>query len=303
MKKIDLSIIIVTYNVKKLLIDCLKSIDKNKDILTKEIFIVDNGNDDTYKIFENNKEYIYIKSKSNIGFSKANNIALKQAKGEYILILNPDTKLKKDTLFTMYKFMEDNKDIGLSTCPLYLPDKSLDKACRRHFPTIKSAFGKIFKFSSISSKFRGYNIEIDNDLQTEIDACSGAFMFIRTTVFKGDRKHRKVAFFDEAFWAMGEDLDLCYRIKKSQWRITFYPKTSILHYKGASGGLKKSSSKLSSADMKTKKRWIKAYSDAMYIFYKKHYLKKHTQFINFLVILGIKIYYFTSIVKLSLTGK
>ena len=303
MKKIDLSIIIVTYNVKKLLIDCLKSIDQNNDKLTKEIFIVDNGDDDTYKFFENNNKYKYIKSKSNLGFSKANNIALKQAVGEYILILNPDTKLKKDTLTVMYKFMEENKDIGLSTCPLYLPDKSLDKACRRHFPTIKSAFGKIFKLSAISSKFRGYNIDIDNDLQAEIDACSGAFMFIRSTVFKGNKKHKKVSFFDEAFWAMGEDLDLCYRIKKSYWRITFYPKTSILHYKGASGGLKKSSNKLSSADMSTKKRWLKAYSDAMYIFYKKHYLKKHTPLINSFVILGIKTYYFASMIKLTLTGK
>jgi GT2 family glycosyltransferase len=303
MKRKDISIVIVTYNVRKLLIDCLESIKNSNDTLSKEIFVVDNGDDDTYTYFENKKEYIYIKNKENLGFSKANNIALKKATGRYLLILNPDTKLKKNTLSIMYNFMQENKDIGLSTCPLYLPDKSLDKACRRNFPTIKSALGKIFFLSRISTKFEGYNIDIDNRTQTDIDACSGAFMFARSEIFKGDKHHKKVSFFDEDFWAMGEDLDLCYRIKKSGWRITFYPKTSILHYKGASGGLKKSSRKLSSADMKTKRKWLKAYSDAMYIFYKKHYLKKHSKFTNFTVVIGIQIYYILKISKLVITKK
>ncbi len=293
MYKKNLTIIIVTYNVKSLLKELLESIDESNDKLNKEIFVVDNGNDDTYKLFQNNKKYIYIKNKDNLGFSKANNIAYRRAQGKYILILNPDTKIQKDTIDKMYSFMEENKDIVISTCKLSLPSGSLDPSCKRNFPTIKSSLGKIFHLSKISSKFEGYNIFGEEDVQMDIDACSGAFMFIRK-----DKIKNKKFLFDESFWAMGEDLDLCLRVKESGGRIVYYPKTSVLHYKGASGGIKDTSQKYTKADMVVKKRWIRAYRDAMKIFYSKHYKKNHTFITNILVNFGIDIDYIIKIIKL-----
>ena len=203
----------------------------------------------------------------------------------------------------MYNFMEIHKDVGVSTCPLFLPSGELDKACRRSFPTISNSIGKLLNLSKFSDKFKGYNIEGSINREIEIDACTGAFMFIRKEVFSGNKKHTKTAFFDESFWAMGEDLDLCFRIKENNWKIMYTPKTSILHYKGASGGLKKSSSKLSSADKETKRRWIKAYSDAMYIFYKKHYFTQNNVLINFIIIISIKLLYLLQLLKLNVIEK
>ncbi len=293
MYKKNLTIIIVTYNVKSLLEELLESIHKSNDKLNKEIFVVDNGNDDTYKLFQNSKKYIYIKNKDNLGFSKANNIAYRRAKGKYILILNPDTRVQKDTIDKMYSFMENNKDIVISTCKLLLPSGDLDPSCKRNFPTIKNSMGKIFHLSKISSKFDGYNISVGEDTQMDIDACSGAFMFIRK-----DKVEDKKSLFDESFWAMGEDLDLCLRIKESGGRIVYYPETSVLHYKGASGGIKDTSQKYTKADINVKKRWIRAYRDAMKIFYSKHYKKNHNFITNILVNLGIEVDYIIKIIKL-----
>ena len=107
--KIDISIIILTYNVKNLLKECIASLKSNKNI---EIIVIDNGNDDTYKLFKEKNKIKYIKNKENVGFSKGNNQGLKIAKGKYILILNPDTKLEKDTLGILYTYMEKKPKVG-----------------------------------------------------------------------------------------------------------------------------------------------------------------------------------------------
>ena len=297
--KMSLSIIIVTYNVKALLQECLRSINSKLNI---EIIIIDNGDDDTYKIFKKNKKYIYIKNKENVGFGKANNQGFKIAKGKYILLLNPDTKLEKDTLDIMYNYMEKHKNVGMSTCKLLLPDGSLDKAARRSIPNIKTSIGKFFYLSKISRRFSGYNIDEDIDKETKTEAISGAFMFIRRSVIYKDKTHKSVGVFDERFWAMGEDLDLCKRVKDRGWEIMYYPKTSTLHYKGASGGIKKSSQDKTNANINTKKRWIREYYNAMELFYNKYYRKKNNLLTNFITILTIKTLYLLRLIKLLIRG-
>lgn len=299
--KVDVSIIIVTYNVLDLLKDCLKSIHSKLNV---EIFIIDNGNDQTANFFKTtSSKYTYIKNEENIGFARANNIGLKIAKGKYFLVLNPDTKLNKNTIDIMFEYMEKNSNVGISTCKLLLPNGSLDKASRRSMPNIKNSIGKFFYLSKIFPQFSGYNLDKDIDAEIDVEAISGAFMFIRRNALLGDETHKKTGFFDERFWAMGEDLDLCKRVTNNGWRITYYPKTSTLHYKGASGGIKKSSRNRTNANKSTKKRWIKAYFNAMELFYRKYYTKNHTSFINILAIITIKTLFFIRFMKFQITGK
>ncbi len=287
--KIDISIIILTYNVKNLLKECIASLKSNKNI---EIIVIDNGNDDTYKLFKEKNKIKYIKNKENVGFSKGNNQGLKIAKGKYILILNPDTKLEKDTLGILYTYMEKKPKVGIATCKILLPNGKLDLACKRRFPTIKNSIGKIFHMDKISKTFSGYNMnDIPDDKEAHIDVCTGAFMFIRREVLFGNKKKEGIGFFDEDFWAMGEDIDLCYRTKLAGWQIKYYPKTNTMHYKGASGGLKKSSKKFSKADINIKRRWAKAYSDSMILFYKKYYKNKHSIITNIIVYYTMKLLY------------
>lgn len=287
--KYDISVIILTYNVKILLKECIESITSKKNV---EIIVVDNGNDDTYKLFKRNKSIKYIKNKENIGFSKGNNQGIKISKGKYILILNPDTKLEKDTLDKLYDYMDKNQNVGIATCKVLLPNGKLDTACKRRFPTIKNSIGKIFYLEKVFKSFSGYNMtDIPDDKETQIDVCTGAFMFTRREALFGNKKRKGVGFFDENFWAMGEDIDLCYRTKLAGWEIRYFPKTEILHYKGASGGLKSTSKKFTKADISVKRRWARAYTESMILFYKKYYKDKHSIITNMLVYYTMKILY------------
>ncbi|MCL4393103.1 glycosyltransferase family 2 protein [Patescibacteria group bacterium] len=296
---ISVSVIIVTFNVLELLKECLESITSKN--LKLEIIVIDNGNDDTYQFFKNKKQYTYIKNKENIGFAKANNIGFKIAKGKYILVLNPDTKLKKNTIDTMFNFMEENLNVGMSTCKLLLPDGSLDRSCRRSIPNIKNSIGKFFYLSKIFPQFSGYNIRENINKTIEVEAISGAFMFIRSKALYGDSTHKKIGFFDEIFWAMGEDLDLCKRFQIAKWKIIYYPKTTTLHYKGASGGIKKSSKDKTNADSKTKKRWIKAYFNAMELFYEKYYRERNSVITNYITIITIRLLLILRMIKFMFT--
>ena len=133
----DLSIIIVSYNTKELLEDCLKSVKTAINNLSSEVFVVDNdSHDGTSEAVKKNFSWVkLISNDKNLGFSKANNQAIKKAKGEYVLILNPDTKVSPDTFTLMLDFMKKNPDVGVASCRVEFPNGELDVDCRRHFPT------------------------------------------------------------------------------------------------------------------------------------------------------------------------
>jgi len=227
---------------------------------------------------EDNFYYIY--SKSNLGFGKANNLGFNEAKGKYTLILNPDTLLEPDTLQVMYDYMESNPDIGTSGCKVLNLDGTFQSACRRGFPTPWASFCKLFGLQRLFPKsklFAKYNLSYLNEDDTnDIDALIGAFMFTRTDVLK------QINGFDESFFMYGEDLDLCYRIKQAGYRVTYYPKTTITHFKGES-------SKRSTLNE------TKHFYDAMEIFARKHYGKSKL-FFAFLR-MGIKLRAFISYLK------
>ena len=293
-KKIDLSIIIVNYNTKDFLKKCLESLYSSiaGSSLLVEIIIVDNGSTDGSLQFinslkEKDLNLKIIDNKSNLGFAKANNLAIKKSSGRYVLFLNPDTIVQKETLKTMVKFMDKNQKVGASTCRVELTDGRLDQACHRGFPTVWNSFcyfsglEKIFPKSKI---FAGYSLTyLPLDKTHEIDAGCGAFLIVRQPVGE------TIGWFDEDYFWYGEDLDFCYRLKQKGWQVMFVPTTKIIHWKGAASGILKHSQKVSSASKETKIKAAKASVKVMRIFFQKHYQDKYPKIVYWLVMLGIKL--------------
>ena len=253
----DLSIIIVNYNVKEFLQNLLHSIEKASSNISKEIIIIDNASDDGSKELIRDKfpSVIFITNNVNVGFGRAINQGLAISKGKYILISNPDCIVSEDTLDKMISFFENNLECGLAGCKILNSDGSLQLACRRSFPGPWTSFTKVTGLSNLFPKskiFARYNLTYLNENQTyEVDAVSGSFMMIRKDVYE------KVGGFDERFFMYGEDLDLCYRVQQAGYKVFYIHNTQVSHYKGES-------TKRSNLDE------TKLFYDAMHLFVKKH---------------------------------
>ena len=286
----DLSVIIVNYNVKELLRQCLRSLQStiSNQQLAIEIFVVDNASKDG-SVAMVRREFPEVKvtaSKENLGFAKANNLAIRESSGRYLLFLNPDTTVPKETLPTIIRFMDDNLEVGVATCFIELASGGMDTDCHRGFPTPWASFcffARLEKLFPRSKLFGQYHQTWKNLAEThEVDACCGAFMMVRRKAME------EVGIWDEDFFFYGEDLDWCYRFKEHGWKVTFYPHCKIIHHKGASSGMKKTSREITTATRESKRRARKASTDAMRIFYEKHYLQKYPMLVNWLVFLAIK---------------
>lgn len=256
-KKIELSVIIVNYNVKDFLRHALISIQKAMKGINGEIIVVDNASDDgSVEMLRQHFPKIHlIANKVNLGFAKANNLALSRARGKYLLLLNPDTIVQEDTFNVMIRFFEEGRDVGLAGCKILNPDGSFQLACRRSFPTPWVAFTKILGLSTLFPKtklFGKYNLTyLSQDETYEIDAVSGSFMMVSREVYES------VGGLDEDFFMYGEDLDWCYRIQRAGWKIYYVHSTKIIHYKGES-------TSRSNIDE------IRTFYEAMHLFVKKH---------------------------------
>jgi len=252
-----LSVIIVNYNVREFLQHALISVQKAMKGIRGEIIVVDNASDDGSVEMVKRKfpSVRLITSKINLGFAKANNLAIREAVGRHLLLLNPDTVVQEDTFSAMLKFFDDNPDVGLAGCKILNPDGSFQRSCRRSFPTPWVAFTKISGLSNLfpqSRLFGKYNLTyLSEDETYEIDAVSGSFMMLRREVVED------VGGLDEEYFMYGEDLDWCYRIQKAGWKIYYVPATKIIHYKGES-------TRRSNIDE------IKTFYEAMHLFVKKH---------------------------------
>ncbi len=255
---VDLSIIIVSYNVKEFLQNLLSSIDKATGNINVETIIVDNASEDetVESISERFPNITIVANKKNIGFGKANNQAMKIAKGKYFLLINPDTIVREDTLVKMIRFLEKTPDAGMAGCKVLNPDGTLQLPCRRSFPGPWVSFTKISGLSQLFPKskvFAKYNLTyLDENKTYPVDAISGSFMFFRREVYE------KTSGFDEEFFMYGEDLDFCFRVKEAGYKIYYYPETEIIHYKGES-------TKRSSIDE------TKIFYQAMGLFVEKHF--------------------------------
>lgn len=288
--KKDLDISIVNYNTGEYLLNCLESIGQVNNEANIQVFVIDNASADGS--FEKAKEefpdFKFIKNKENLGFSKAHNIALEKLDSEYILILNPDTKLQKGVISKMLDFMDKNIDVGAATCEILLPNGKIDLTAHRGFPTPLASF---LYFLGDASLYHLTNRNLDQS--HEVDAISGSFFLTRKSVLD------KIGLFDEDYFMYAEDIDLCYRIKQAGYKIMYVPTVSIIHYKGVSSGLKKHSQTMTTATEETRKKSLDAFYQTMKIFYKKHYEKQYPTIINWLVYLGISLKWWLAKRKLT----
>ncbi len=269
-----LSVVIVSYNVQYFLEQCLHSVFKSGEDIRMEVFVVDNHSADgsvdmVKKKFPGVK---LIANKKNLGFSKANNQAIRKAAGRYILLLNPDTVLEDNTLPKVVEFMEQHhKAGGLGVKMLDGRGKFLPES-KRGLPTPGVAFCKIFGLSSIFPKskiFGKYHLGyLDNDQTHQVEVLSGAFMLLRKEALD------RAGLLDEDFFMYGEDIDLSYRLEKAGYRNYYYPEARIIHYKGES--TKKSSI-----------NYVMVFYKAMIIFARKHFSRKNARFFSLLINLAI----------------
>ena len=290
MKEVDVSVIVVTFNSEDTIENCIKAVEDTVRRHAFEIIVSDNSeNLETEKVVSNilDKNISYIHNNENLGFSKGNNVAVKKAKGKYVLFLNPDTVVYEKTIDGMLDFMDEHPEIGASTCFVELPNGKLDDSSHRGFPTPWGAFSHFSGLSKAfpkSKMFGGYNLSYLNTSKThEIEALAGSFMLVPFTIGE------KLGWWDEDYFFYGEDIDFCYRIKKAGYKIYFVPEFKALHYKGISSGIKSVSKDLTKASVETK-RWATNHRfNAMEIFYNKHYKKKYSAILTGMVLLGIKL--------------
>jgi len=274
-KSVDLSIIIVSYNTKELTKQTLDSIYQNisRDLIY-EIFVVDNhSRDGTIEMIQlDYPEVKFIVNDENLGFSKANNLALKKAQGSFVLLLNSDTVVIDDCLEKSAEYLRNHPDTGALGCKVMLENNTLDHACKRGFPTPAASLFYLLKLDKLfpnSKRFGAYDLTyLSEDEVHEVDSLMGAFMMVRKEVME------EVGLLDEDFFMYSEDIDWCYRIKKKGWKIIYYPEAKIIHYKG--GSSKKKRGKL-----------IVEFHKSMWLFFKKHYRKDSNFLVVAFVFLGI----------------
>lgn len=270
----DLTISIVNASNKELLRDCLESIYKNTKKISFEVYVIDNALvDGSVEMVKNNFPNVnLIINKEPKGFNENHNQVLRIFNSRYFLLLNEDTLILENALDRMVEFMDNDKKIGALGCKLLNPDGSLQLSCRT-FPNLKTSFFqftylyKIFKKSKI---FGSYLMSYWNHNNIrEVDQVMGACLMLRKETIE------QVGLLDEQFFVFFDEVDYCFRIKKSGWKIVFYPDAKIIHYVSQSF-----------------KKWEESkvfyqYHLSMYKFFKKHYGKKKLFFLKFLVIFGL----------------
>lgn len=296
------SIVIPNRNTKELLEECLGSIyATEKDSSYLEIIVVDNGSNDGSVAMVRGKfpKIKLIENKKNLGFAKAVNIGWKASRGDLILFLNSDTKIRsKNTIKSLIEYIQENSDVGCVSAKLVLRDGQLDPDTHRGFPTPWSSltyflgFEKLFPKSRVFAQYhRGWK---DLSKIHEIDAGCGASLVVRRNILED------LGGWDETYYFYGEDLDLCYRVNAAGWKIIFYPQVDILHYKGAGSGLRRESKDVTKQDKKTLIKLAEASVDAWRLFYKKFYKDKYPLIITSAVLAGISLKGYLRVLKYKL---
>ena len=273
---IKLSVIIVNYNVKFFLEQALLSVRKASRNLAVEVFVVDNHSVDgsVQMVKEKFAEVILIENKDNTGFAKANNQAIRLAKGEYILLLNPDTVVEEDTFEKCVAFMDAHADAGALGVKMLDGSGNFLPESKRGFPTPMVAFFKAFGFTKFfpkSKTFARYYLgNLSSDENNEVEVLAGAFMLLRKKVLD------EIGLLDETFFMYGEDIDLSYRVIQAGHKNYYLADTRIIHYKGES----------------TKKgslNYVRMFYMAMIIFARKHFSQGSAS--GLILMLNVAIYF------------
>jgi len=284
----DLSIIILNYNVKDLLLKCLESVFKSKSTSDKwQIIVVDNASSDgsVAAVRERYDQAIeLIENKDNLGFAVGNNVGVKKATAPVVLFLNPDTIVVNSAIGQSLEFLLSNPDIGAVGCRVELPNGRLDYSSHRGFPTPWNSFAYFSGLSNLfphSSIFAGYTATyLDTENIHEVDCISGAYLMVRKIA--GDQ----ISWWDQDYFFNGEDIEFCFSLKEKGWKIFFYPAVKIIHHKGSASGLWSTS--VSKVADSVRIRIAGHAASAMRIFYMKHYFKKYPIIFRELILVGIK---------------
>lgn len=282
MNTVDISVIILNFNTKELTKLCIEKLYASKlNKYSMEIIVCDNAStDETNKMIQQEfKDVTFIQNGGNVGFAAGNNPGIKRASGRYVLLLNSDTEVNKDTLATMIRFMDDHHAAGAATCKLLLADGSMDPACHRGMPTPWNGFTYYAKLEKLLPKvrwFSGYH-QLYKNLDTihEVDCISGAFFLVRRKVIE------TVGMLDESYFMYGEDIDWAYRIKQAGWQIWFNPTVTTLHKKKQSGR--------SHANRERRVKTQLLFITYNKLFYTKHYEKKYPRIVTFFVYLAFAV--------------
>jgi len=278
----QLSIIIVNHNAGPLLQKCVESVYRQTKQVNSHVWVVDNGSRDgsAKKIQKEFPHATVLFSKDNLGFAKANNMAIRQSDSEYVLLLNPDTVILDRAIEKTVAFMESHPTTGVSGCKVLNEDGTLQLACRRAIPTPRIAFFRLSGLSKLFPKSQSmakYNLTYLSPEEThEVEAVSGSFLMIRREVID------QIGLLDERFFMYGEELDWCLRAKQAGWQIMYVPHGQVIHYKGE-------------CSKSNRRRALYEYHRSMYLFHKKHFAPKCSIAVNGLVYAGIGFRVLTSI--------
>lgn len=225
-----LSVIIVNYNVTQLLRNCLLSVRKYLADIGYEVIVVDNASTDLFwkNLISEFPEVHFISSETNDGFAKGNNKAIKAAKGEYLLLLNPDTELEGFYMKEILDFADSHKDFGCLGVRMHDAEGNFLPESKRSVPDMFNSFEKLFTNFKKNNSKSYYRCDINEQAVAEVDVITGAFLLVKKEVYQ------KVGGLDEAYFMYGEDIDLCYTLLRNGFKNFYYGKASILHHKGES---------------------------------------------------------------------
>lgn len=272
----DVSIVFVNYKTPEMTVRAIRSVMASAAGLAYEVIVVDNGSGDGSAAVIGGAcpEVKLIESEENLGFSGGNNLALKEAAGRYLLLVNTDIVVHDDAIAKSVAYMDGHPDAGILGAQVLLPDGKLDHACHRGFPTPKAS---LYYFSGLSRrhpgdpKYTGYTLShLPQDTTHPVDTVMGAYMMIRREVME------QIGLLDEDYFMYSEDVDYCYRAKAAGWEVIYYHEAAATHYKYGSRG-------------KRRKKTIGDFYDSMWIFYQKHYKVVYPLPVTIVVYLGIRI--------------
>lgn len=280
-----LSVITVSWNVVKLLDVCLETLKRDIEGLEAEVFVVDNASADASAEMVRQKHgwVRLIANDDNLGFAKANNQAMKLAKGEYILLLNPDTEVIPGAISELIRFLEEHPKAAIVAPQLINSDGSIQRSCRA-FPTFLAMLYELLGLSKMfpnNKMFGAYKmLDFDHQQLREVDQPEGAALLLRRQVIE------EVGTLDEGFFMLFEEVDWCYRIKQSGWEIWFDPNARVVHHYGQS-------------IKQVKARMILSSHRGLYRFWSKHYSGNH-KYLSGFVYIGLMILAYVRIFSHSL---
>jgi GT2 family glycosyltransferase len=288
-KNPELSVIILNYNTKELLEDCLNSVKAHMDEVLMEVIVSDNASTDgSPEMVKKKFPWVKYIEGANEGFSKGNNRARPLVDGKMVLFLNPDTVVHKDVFLKTVKYLKEHPDVGAVTCKLVLQNGKMDKDIRRRFPTPWIAFQHL-----VLGMNREYWYEDIPENEThEVDAIQGAFFLTWKKILD------KVGWYDENYFFDGEDVDLCYQIHKAGYKLIYYPETYVTHLKGVTKG-KVAKWKYKVSPQQRKKLRLAGVA-SMERFFKKNLWNKYPVIFDYFVIFGINVFKIVRYVKVVL---